>query len=74
MLFLYTARFLKRDVYLEIQERIQLVLNGRQSFNQLLCVHGAHHTLSPAREQEHMHANRQTTHMRHLVKSHPFVF
>lgn len=38
---------IKAAVYLEIQQCIQLVLNDGQSLNELLCVHGAHHTIGP---------------------------
>lgn len=46
--------------YLEIQQRIQLVLNNGQSLNQLLRVHGAHHTVSPINTQM-QHAQDLTT-------------
>lgn len=38
-------------VYLEVQECIQLVLNDGQSLDQLLCVHGAHHTFGPEKDK-----------------------
>lgn len=65
LLFLSTSCLHKYDIYLEIQQCIQLVLNGGQSLNQLLCVHGAHHTISPGKKQEHMRTNRHATHKQH---------
>lgn len=49
------------DVYLEIQQCIQLVLNDGQSLNQLLRVHGAHYTFGPGNRQEYMHTNTHAT-------------
>lgn len=33
--------------YLKVQQCIQLILNDRQSLDQLLNSHGAHHTIDP---------------------------
>ena len=57
-----TSRVLWSGVYLEIQQCVQLVLNGGQSLNQLVRVHGAHHAFSPGDTQEHMHTNTHATH------------
>lgn len=51
--------------YLEIQQRIQLVLDGWQGFNQLVSVHGAHHTVGPGKPnrcETHTHPNTQRSH------------
>lgn len=42
--------------YLKIQQSVQLVLNDGQRLNQLLCVHGTHHTVNPDRTgNKHAH-------------------
>lgn len=44
------ALVLLSHVYLEVQQGVQLVLNHRQGLNQLLCVHGAHHTVGSGKQ------------------------
>lgn len=36
------------NTHLKVEQSIQLVLNNGQSFDQLLCIHGAHHSINTA--------------------------
>lgn len=50
------------NTHLKVEQSVQLVLNNGQSFDQLLCIHGAHHSINTAQRTNTYINKQQQTH------------